>query len=177
MTAPSPVKSPELKYLSAYSPELKGQIQTMIEQDRLKKFILSKYPEPHHMNSDKALRDYVNGLKNRYMKKSGPLSNIQYDPKIHVVNNALGLHSYATRMHGGKLKTKNSIRVSTVFKTAPEAFLSMIVVHELAHLKEKEHNKNFYQLCLHMLPNYHQLEFDTRVYLTQLELAGEIYGA
>ncbi|WP_317628143.1 YgjP-like metallopeptidase domain-containing protein [Colwellia psychrerythraea] len=27
-----------------------------------------------------------------------------------------------------------------IFKKAPEAFLTMIVVHELAHLKEKEHN-------------------------------------
>jgi len=175
MTSASSVKSPELKYLSGYSPELKGQIQTMIEQNRLKKFLLSKYPEAHRMNSDKALRDYVVGLKNRYMKKSGPLSNIQYDQKIHVVNNALGLHSYATRAHGGKLKTKNSIRISSIFKTAPEALLSMIAVHELAHLKEKDHNKNFYQLCLHMLPDYHQLEFDTRVYLTHLELFGDIY--
>ncbi len=46
----------------------------------------------------------------------------------------------------------------------------MIVVHELAHLKEKEHNKAFYQLCCHMEPQYHQLEFDTRLWLTHLSL-------
>ncbi|HYG06232.1 MAG TPA: YgjP-like metallopeptidase domain-containing protein, partial [Stenotrophomonas sp.] len=43
-------------------------------------------------------------------------------------------------------------------------------VHELAHLKESDHNKAFYQLCLHMEPDYHQLEFDLRLYLTQLEV-------
>lgn len=48
----------------------------------------------------------------------------------------------------------------------PEAFLRMIVVHELAHMKERDHNKAFYQLCEHMEPNYHQLEFDCRVYLS-----------
>ena len=42
----------------------------------------------------------------------------------------------------------------------------MIVVHELAHLKEKEHSKAFYQLCSHLEPAYHQLEFDTRLWLT-----------
>ena len=52
----------------------------------------------------------------------------------------------------------------------------MIVVHELAHLREKEHNKNFYQLCKHMLPDYYQLEFDARLYMIQLELGGDIYG-
>jgi UTP pyrophosphatase len=40
------------------------------------------------------------------------------------------------------------------------------VVHELAHLKEMEHNKAFYQLCEHMLPGYAQLEFDLRLFLT-----------
>jgi hypothetical protein len=46
----------------------------------------------------------------------------------------------------------------------------MITVHELAHLKEKQHDKAFYQLCCHMEPRYHQLEFDTRLWLTQLAL-------
>ncbi len=51
----------------------------------------------------------------------------------------------------------------------------MIAVHELAHIREKEHNKAFYQLCEHMQPDYHQLEFEMRVYLTQLETHGSIY--
>jgi hypothetical protein len=42
----------------------------------------------------------------------------------------------------------------------------MIVVHELAHLKEHNHDKAFYQLCQYMEPDYHQFEFDCRVYLT-----------
>ncbi len=54
----------------------------------------------------------------------------------------------------------------------PPEFLRMIVVHELAHLKESEHNKAFYQLCLHMEPDYHQLEFDLRAYLCYLDVDG-----
>ena len=110
------------------------------------------------------------------MKKSAPLSKIIYDNKLHVVHNALGLHSYVARVQGGKLKTKNELRVSDVFKKVPEDFLNMIVVHELAHLKEIEHNKAFYRLCLHMLPEYHQLELDMRLYLIQLELGASLYG-
>lgn len=66
-----------------------------------------------------------------------------YDNKIHVLKNALGLHTAVSRVQGGKLKAKAEIRVATVFRNAPEAFLRMIVVHELAHLKEKEHDKAF----------------------------------
>lgn len=165
-----------LKYLSAYAPELQYQVKQMIEQQRLADFLLKKYPDTHEISNDKYLREYVMALKNRYLKKSDPLSKITYDGKIHVINNALGLHSYVSRIQGSKLKSKNEIRISTIFKKAPEAFLNMIVVHELAHLKEKEHNKAFYQLCQYMLPDYHQLEFEMRLYLTYLELDGALYS-
>ena len=63
--------------------------------------------------------------------------------------------------------------MAALFREAAPEFLQMIVVHELAHLKEAEHNKAFYKLCEHMLPGYHQLEFDLRVYLTWRELPGQ----
>ncbi|MFQ3197567.1 MAG: putative metal-dependent hydrolase [Paraglaciecola sp.] len=164
-----------LKYLSAYAPHLQQQVAQMLEQDSLKDMLLDKYPCVHQVAKDSDLREYVMALKNRYLRKSAPLSKIIFDPKIHVVEHALGLHTYISRVQGGKLKSKNELRISTVFKNTPEPFLNMIVVHELAHLKEKDHNKAFYQLCLHMLPDYHQIEFEVRVYLTQLEQKGQIY--
>ncbi len=81
----------------------------------------------------------------------------------------LGLHTAVSRVQGGKLKAKAEIasllcsqRAGTVFAYDRGA--------RLAHLKEKEHNKAFYQLCCHMEPQYHQLEFGTRLWLTQLSL-------
>ncbi len=165
-----------LKYLCAYSPTIQSQVQQMLEQKTLAKYLLSKYPSCHQISNDKALRVYVNDIKNQYLKKSSPLSQVKFDDKIHIINNALGLHTYVSRVQGGKLKSKNELRIGALFKKSPEAFLQMIVVHELAHLKEKEHNKAFYKLCQHMLPDYHQLELDLRIYLTQLELVGDIYG-
>jgi len=159
-----------LRYIASYAPELKAQVQAMIDKQSLDNYLKKKYPESHNITSDKSLRDFVMDLKNQYMKKSAPLSKIAFDGKIHVVNNALGLHSYVSRVQGGKIKSNNEIRIGSVFKKAPEAFLRMIVVHELAHLKEKDHGKAFYQLCQHMLPDYHQLEFDMRLYLAQLEI-------
>ena len=166
---------PVHKYLQNYPPALIAQVESLLENDRLKDYLLQRYPEPHNIANDNDLRDYVMAIKNQQMKKSQPLSKIIYDSKLHVLHNALGLHSYATRVQGGKLKTKNELRVSTVFKKTPEAFLNMIVVHELAHLKEKEHNKAFYRLCQNMLPNYYQLELDTRLLLIQQERGEIIY--
>lgn len=167
--------SKQLKYLSAYSPDIQAQVQTLLVEKRLETFLLKKYPKTHGIANDNQLREFVQDLKNQYLKKSAPLSKITFDNKIHVINNALGLHSYVTRVQGGKLKSKNEIRIAALFKKTPIEFLAMIVVHELAHLKEKEHNKAFYKLCQHMLPDYHQLEFELRLYLTQIEFIGPIY--
>jgi len=166
---------PAHKYLTNYPQTLIAQVESLIKEERLKDYLLQRYPQPHTIVNDSELREYVTTLKNQHMKKSQPLSKIIYDTKLHVIHNALGLHSYVARVQGGKLKTKNELRVNSVFKKAPEEFLKMIVVHELAHLKEIEHNKAFYRLCLHMLHNYHQLELDMRLYLIQLDLAGAIY--
>ena len=157
------------KYLSGYAPELQQQIQQMIEQDTLRAYLQKKHPDAHAIRSDAALRDYVTALKNRHMKKAPPLSKVIYDNKIHVIHNALGTHHTISRVQGTKLKRKNEIRIGTVFKNAPANLLKMIAVHELVHLKEKGHDKAFYKLCEHILPNYHQLEFETRLYLTQLD--------
>ena len=164
-----------LKYLSHYSADIQQQVIKLIKEDSLKAYLLALFPIQHEITTDKALRQYANDLKQQFIKKSAPLSQVKYDDKIHIVNNALGLHTYVSRVQGNKLKSKNELRIGSVFKKAPEALLKMIVVHELAHLKEKEHNKAFYKLCQHMLPSYHQLELMTRIYLTELERNGCIY--
>ncbi len=165
----------ELRYLKGYPEQMTGQIRKIIEEQRLGEVLLKRYPLPHEIKTDKALYEFAVELKNQFLRKANPLSRVTYDSRINVIHDALGLHTFISRVQGGRLKAKHEIRVGVVFKTAPLEFLRMIVVHELAHLKEKEHNKAFYALCEHMEPAYHQLEFDLRLYLTHLELLGSLY--
>lgn len=164
-----------LKYLTAYSPTVQSQVHKMLDKNTLAAYLLNKYPKRHNTSNDKSLRNFVLNIKNQYLKKSSPLSQIKFDDKIHIINNALGLHTYVSRVQGSKLKSKNEIRIGSLFKKTPENFLTMIVVHELAHLKEKDHNKAFYKLCQYMMSDYHQVELDLRIYLTQVDLIGDIY--
>jgi hypothetical protein len=39
-------------------------------------------------------------------------------------------------------------------------------------MKQREHDKAFYKLCMHMEPGYGQLEFDLRVYLSYRDAGG-----
>lgn len=160
-------------YLAGYPVALVEQVQRLIDQGLLADSLLQKYPLAHAVRNDKALYDYVLDLKGEYLRTAGQLSKVAFDSKLHVIRNALGMHTTISRVQGGKLKAKREIRVATVFKEMPPEFLRMIVVHELAHIKEREHDKAFYQLCQHMEPDYHQLEFDLRVYLSYLEVGGQ----
>lgn len=159
-----------LRYLQAYPPQLQDQVRQLIEQDRLGEYLERRYPGRHDVQSDKALYSYAMDLKQQYMRTAPAVDKVLYDNKLDVVQRALGLNTAISRVQGGKLKAKKEIRVASLFKEAAPEFLQMIVVHELAHLKERDHSKAFYQLCEHMLPGYHQLEFDLRVYLTWRDL-------
>jgi predicted metal-dependent hydrolase len=161
-------------YLAGYPVALVAQVQALIEQERLAEWLLQRYPQAHEVRTDKALYDYVLELKNAHLRNAGQLSKVAFDSKLHVIRNALGMHTTISRVQGGKLKAKREIRVAMVFKEMPPEFLRMIVVHELAHMKEREHDKAFYQLCTHMEPDYAQLEFDLRAYLTYLDAGGKV---
>lgn len=159
-----------LPYLSGYPPTLLARVHALIDAGQLLESVLRRYPEGHEVKTDRALYDYVNELKSRHMKNAPALAKVRYEPRLHIVQNALGMHTTVSRVQGSRLKARREILVASLFKQAPAPFLRMIVVHELAHLKEREHDRAFYSLCLHMEPDYHQLELDTRLWLTALEL-------
>ncbi len=166
----SRMPTPTLKYLQGYPEPLLQQVRQLIADGQLGAMLVKKYPDPHEIRSDKALFDYTQDLKARHMRNAAPLNLVRYDAKLKVLQHALGTHTRAPQQQGTRTKMRREIRVASLFREAPAEFLKMIVVHELAHLKEPEHDKAFYALCHHMAQDYAQLEFDTRLWLTQLEL-------
>ena len=159
-----------MKYLSHYSDDVQTQVRTLIASNKLGELLLKKYSSAHTIRNDKALFDYVMTLKNEFLRGADPLSKVAFDSKLKVIQHALGTHTTVSRVQGNKLKSKREIRVATLFKDVPIELLRMIVVHELAHIKEREHDKAFYKLCAYMEPQYHQYELDLRLYLTYQDL-------
>ncbi len=163
-----------MKYLAGYPEPILAQVRQLLAQDRLGELLRGRYPGRHDIRSDRALFDYVQALKTEFLRSAEPLNKVCFDSKLHVIQHALGTHTSVSRVQGSKLKAKREIRIAALFKDVPPEFLKMITVHELAHLREKAHDKAFYQLCTHMEPDYHQYEFDLRLYLTQVEAAGRM---
>lgn len=162
-----------LKYLAAYPEHLQIKAQELVSANMLGSVLQKRYPFAHDVRNDNLLYEYAQDMKTRHLVSSSPLTKVVYDNKIHVINQALGLHTVASRVQGGKLKAKREIRISSIFKSCPLEFLSMIVTHELAHFRVQAHDKAFYKLCTYIEPNYHQYELDFRLFLTHLDTGGE----
>jgi len=156
-------------YLQGYPELLLEQARDLIYKEKLEAYLSEKYPDSHRIKTDKLLYEYIQGIKSEFLQSSGLLNKVTYDSKLQVIKDALGTHTSISRVQGKKLKSKREIRIASLFKNGPLAFLKMIATHELAHLKESGHGKGFYQLCIYIEPKYHQIEFDLRMYLTYLD--------
>jgi UTP pyrophosphatase len=165
-------QAPALKHLAHYGGEVQTQVLELLAQDRLGERLRARYGDAPGSRTDAVLYDYTMALKNRFLRNAPALSKVVFDNRLHVIHNALGTHTNVARVQGNKLKAKREIRIAGLFRSAPEPLLKMIVVHELAHLKEREHDRAFYSLCTHVEPDYHQLEFDLRLCLVQAEVTG-----
>ena len=163
-----------MKYLQAYPQQLQDEVAELLQSGQLGLRLQRRYRGAHAVRTDRALYDYVMELKGSYLRGAEPLSKVAYDSKLQVIAHALGTHTTVSRVQGSKLKSKREIRIAALFKDTPVEFLRMITVHELAHLKERAHDKAFYQLCTYMEPDYHQIEFDLRLYLTHLDMLGPL---
>ncbi|SOZ57662.1 conserved hypothetical protein; putative metal dependent hydrolase [Cupriavidus taiwanensis] len=165
-----PAGKDPMRFLGGYPPGVLEQVRELVAAGRLGDHLARRYPGRHTVQTDRALYEYTTDIKQEYLRSAPPLHKVGFDARLDSAQRALGLHTAISRVQGGKLKAKKEIRVALLFKEAPPEFLRMIVVHELAHLKESEHDKAFYRLCEYMEPRYHQLEFDTRLYLAWREL-------
>ncbi|MFY8349809.1 M48 family metallopeptidase [Pseudoalteromonas sp. SSM20] len=164
-----------MNYFSAYPEQIKAQVEALINSGKLARYFEKKYPIAHQFKSEKALYDFATGLKQHYLKNAPKLNSVKYEKQKDLVLNALGTHTFKRHAHGKKLKAQHHIAIANQLKYAPEEILKTLVVHELAHFKEKDHNKSFYNLCCHMQPDYFQGELDLRLFMVLCDRGENFY--
>ena len=65
-----------------------------------------------------------------------------------------GLKITSARKRYGSCSGKNSLCFSCFLMRSPEAAVDLVVVHELCHIREKNHGPRFYALLGQYLPDY-----------------------
>jgi hypothetical protein len=157
-----------LPYLRGYPPELLQQVRDLLAAAGWPRPWRSGIPRRTTCRTERALYDYVSALKARHMKSARRWR--RWPTTRSCTSCATPWARTAPSPRAGRAaqgQARDPHRRAV--QGAPADFLRMIVVHELAHLKEREHDRAFYALCLHMEPHYHQLEFDLRLWLTARE--------
>ena len=155
--------------LAGYPDEPVAQAQAGIADGTALAWIAERYPERHKISSNQELFAYAQELKMRHFKNAPQLSKVQFDKNPRSAHKALGQHDKDLNASDKRLVKSREVRISGLFRAAPAAFLRLMVVHELAHQKYAEHDHDFYRMCSHIEPDYDEVEFDLRVYLSALE--------
>ena len=65
-----------------------------------------------------------------------------------------GFRVTTARKRYGSCSAKNSLCFSCFLMSYPEAAIDLVVVHELCHIREKNHGPAFYALLSQYLPDY-----------------------
>ena len=97
-----------LKYLAGYPEHVLAQVREALAQGRVQRRLAERYGEAHAVRNDKALLQYTVALKDRYMRKAGPLHKVVYDDRLQVVRHALGTHTAVSRVQGGRLRASRA---------------------------------------------------------------------
>ena len=64
----------------------------------------------------------------------------------------------ATTRYGSCMPSKKNLYFSSRLIMLPEHVIDAIIVHELCHMKYKNHNKEFYELVSQYIPNYKEID-------------------
>ena len=65
-----------------------------------------------------------------------------------------GMKITTARKRYGSCSGKNSLCFSCFLMRCPDAAIDLVVVHELCHIREKNHGPRFYALLEHYLPDW-----------------------
>lgn len=74
--------------------------------------------------------------------------------KMHVKYGTITIRNQRTKW--GSCSGKGNLNFNCLLMLAPPEVIDAVIVHELCHLKEMNHSKQFYNEILKVYPDYHQ---------------------
>lgn len=118
-------------------------------------FDFNEFYLPENLTS-KQLKQAIIKLYKVIAKRDFTNKVIQYAKIMQVSPTAVKISSAKTRW--GSCSGKNSINLSWRLILAEETVIDYVVVHELAHIKEHNHGKQFWTIIESIFPDYKERE-------------------
>ena len=104
-----------------------------------------------HIRSDQAITENEAVLRQKAIEILAVKIN-SFSRMMNLFPSAVKITSAKARY--GSCNTKNSICFSWRLMAYPDEAIDYVVVHELAHIKYKDHSKRFYTLIEQYMPDY-----------------------
>jgi len=109
-----------------------------------------------HTHLDTIGSEEIKSAVTRWMKANVKMTVEQmvllHGPKHNLFPKSVSIKSQKSRW--GSCGIHNDIAINWLLALAPLEILEYVVVHELCHIKEKNHSKHFWALVAQHLPNY-----------------------
>ena len=115
---------------------------------------------PENINQEQA-KAHIDKLIKKLLKSNTEaiiLERLPYWSKITKIDyNEVKVRDAITR-YGSCMPSKKNLYFSSRLVMLPEDKIDAIIVHELCHMKHKNHNKEFYDLVAKYIPNYKEID-------------------
>lgn len=133
----------------AFCIEVRPAIKTPFEIDQQNATIFIRTPIQHQQEIALLHQKIWRGALQKYMEQALPL----WQDKMGVHTKFSGIRNMKTKW-GSCNVTRHRIWLNVQLAQYPRSCAEMVLVHELVHLLEASHNKRFYQLMDHFLPDW-----------------------
>ncbi len=99
----------------------------------------------------------VDDFYRREIKKIIPQLIAKYEEKMAIKLSDFGVKKMKTRWGTCNIKSR-FIWLNLELAKRPQQFLESVIVHEMVHLFERKHNKNFYNLMDKFMPDWREID-------------------
>ncbi|MEA3316005.1 MAG: SprT family zinc-dependent metalloprotease [Campylobacterota bacterium] len=113
----------------------------------------------YYNNLEQTYEEYIDALKLFYKINAKKIINPIFDKwieKTELIPNKISYRFNKTRW--GSCSYENNISINYKLLQFKEEVIEYVVLHELAHIKEKNHSKRFWSIVSFYIPNYKVLE-------------------
>lgn len=144
----------EFKILREYT----DKMRVSVEIEKTEQIIRVKLPE---IIPQEEAKNYVDKTIKQLFKRNTEFliaEKLPYWSKITGIKyNDVKIRD-ATSRYGSCMPSKKNLYFSSRLIMLPEDKVDAIIVHELCHMKYKNHDKDFYQLVEQYIPNYKEID-------------------
>jgi len=118
----------------------------------------------YHQYDEILFQKHIDTFYKKEAKQFLPLLVEKWSGKMALA--PLNIRFRKTKRQWGSCSAKNVLSFNTMMMKLPQDVIQYIIVHELAHIKHKHHQKSFWKLVEHYLPDYKQHVAELKKYTT-----------